>query len=240
MTVHESLRERGYERVYFVHPRKTAGTSINHAFYGLTGNDPSYVHEEIRSNAIRTATFGALTFVAGNRHAIEDGAYFYGSSHIPLHEIAIPPATFTITSLRDPVERVVSHYAMLKHYVEHGVDKYFLDNEAPWLGDSFEDFVQRLPPERLFNQLYMFSPTLDPVEAAAVASSMNSIILVSQFDDDFDDMRQALGLPTLPILHSRRRSYEPAIDPNTLASLRLRLQPEYDLLALLTPTELIA
>jgi hypothetical protein len=103
-----------YKRVCHFHIRKTAGTSLNAAFWALGG--PSV--GEIISSARKAETGGViegngLKFVRGDPGLIRDGDYFFAATHSPAFDVEVPPDTFTITILRDPVARVVSYYNYL-------------------------------------------------------------------------------------------------------------------------------
>jgi hypothetical protein len=95
-----------YKRVYHFHVRKTAGTSLNAAFGalgGLTVREMS-TNPEVTRNGLRFVANGELT---------KEGDFFFASSHDPAWRLCLPPDTFTVTILRDPLARVVSYYRYL-------------------------------------------------------------------------------------------------------------------------------
>jgi hypothetical protein len=98
------------QRIYHFHVRKTAGSSLDAAFYALGGLEGLSVHNQ----SSRGTTVGnGLAFVGANKPLIEGGDYFYGTSHFPAWWLDIPPGTFTVTILRDPVSRAISYYRYL-------------------------------------------------------------------------------------------------------------------------------
>jgi hypothetical protein len=103
----------GYERIYHYHVRKTAGTSLDTAFWALGGPELAALAS---SEAVRGARTGAngLTFVRHDTRLIAAGDYFYASSHEPAHQVKVPPGTYTVTILRDPAARAISYYRYLK------------------------------------------------------------------------------------------------------------------------------
>ena len=79
------MNATGCKRVYHFHVRKTAGTSLNSAFWALGGFDLGAISD-------RQAVEGnGLRFVRGNRRLIEEGDYFFANSHLPAHELRLPP-----------------------------------------------------------------------------------------------------------------------------------------------------
>jgi hypothetical protein len=44
---------------------------------------------------------------------IATGDYFFASSHDPAYRLQVPPGTYTVTILRDPLSRVISYYSYL-------------------------------------------------------------------------------------------------------------------------------
>src|SRR5664280_1262648 len=148
-----------YDRIYFHHVRKTAGTSIVHAFYSLSGSDPRSIEQSLRWFAFTRR--GGMGFVQNDAKLIRQGRYFFATSHLPNY-IAHPPADgmFSFTALRDPVNRVVSLYRYLRSsHSDNGFVFGALDEERMWAKGSFGKFLDVLPRETLLNQLYMFSPS---------------------------------------------------------------------------------
>jgi hypothetical protein len=135
-----------YKRVYHFHVRKTAGTSLNSAFWALGGLDTQ------RLSTSPEATGRGLKFARHDLGLIAAGDYFFASSHEPAHRVELPPDTFTVTILRDPVARVVSYYRYLLWA------KY--DPAAP----SVEPFIERVRKQSAIldggarNYLARFSP----------------------------------------------------------------------------------
>lgn len=223
-----------YKRVYHYHIRKTAGTSLNSAFQGLVGaglQDIAQRNFIIRNN---------LVFVQHDTNLIEGGNYFYGNSHIPAHALNIPDNTFTITILRDPLERLISHYSHLTwvrddpQAPQHEPAIRRLRREVAWIGSGFGEFVTRMPRSLLLNQLFMFSNTYSVTEAAERIAGCSYVGFISTFATDIAALAHTLELPLT--LRWERRFGTKATPPATdLEIARELLQPEYDLLRLLQP-----
>jgi len=219
----------GYERVYHYHIRKTAGMSVNHAFRGLGGEDPQVVSDRCRTNMFGRTVSGGRVFVAWNRPLIEQGYYHYASSHLPYDQLALRPGTFTLTCLRDPADRVYSHWKMLRRCLDSNLTMPALHVEAAWMGDSFAEFLDRAPRAHVLNQLCMFSANFNVDEALERLGGLNGILFVNTLAQDLAALGQRMGLE-LPVLQVNR-SPGPNISAADAARLREILAPEYDMLA---------
>jgi hypothetical protein len=224
-----------YERVYHFHVRKTAGTSLNAAFWALGGLD-------LRAVAGEQAVEGnGLRFVRGNRRLIEAGDYFFANSHLPAHTLRLPPATYTITILRDPAARVVSYYRYLlwaranrgakeaEPFIEDVVaESSFLDRRLSLRRRpvAFRDFLDRVPAERLLTQLQMFSERLDPGEAAERILACSAVCFTETFPDDLERIARELQLD-LSERGERRFGETVDLSPQDRNLLRERLTAEY-------------
>lgn len=229
------MNATGRKRVYHFHVRKTAGTSLNSAFWALGGLD-------LRAMADRQAAEGnGLRFVRGNLQLIEEGDYFFANSHRPAHELRLPPDTYTITILRDPAARVISYYRYLlwarnnrkareaEPFIDDVVaESSFLDRRLSLRRReaSFRDFLDRVPPERLLTQLQMFSERLDPSEAAEAALACSATCFTETYGED---LRRVAAELQLDLREKRERSFGEKVEPSDdeRALLRERLAPEY-------------
>lgn len=229
------MKETDYKRVYHFHVRKTAGTSLNSAFWALGGLDLGAMAD---SQAVEG---NGLRFVRGNRRLIEEGDYFFANSHQPAWELRLPPATYTITILRDPAARVISYYRYLlwarsnptakeaEPFIDDVVaESSFLDRRLSLRRRevAFRDFLDRAPAERLLTQLHMFSQRLDPSEAAENALACSATCFTETYGED---LRRVAAELRLDLSEKRERSFGEKVDlsDDERALLRERLAPEY-------------
>jgi hypothetical protein len=215
--------------IYFLHPRKTGGTSLNFAFYALSGQNAAWLHQAIRDAPDRSLSVNGRIYVAGNPERLNKGDYFYGSSHQPLHQLSLAPETFVFATFRDPIDRVVSHYRMLVSYITHDVNKPFMAIERDWVGDSFDDFLDRLPLERLLNQLWMLTPDFNVASAMQTVRSLDHILVLERLAEGVKILGSRLKLP-LRARHDRPSSLSFTPSPASLKRLTRLIEPEQELL----------
>lgn len=215
----------GYKRIYHYHIRKTGGTSINMMFLSLGGEGGDKVYSKLLKSPIHRNVSGDKIFVGWHKRLINKGHFFYAYSHIPAHYLRLPQDTFTITCLRDPVKRVISHYKMILEYKTTGkIPK----AEVKWLGNSFEDFLYNIPKEHLLNQLYMFSRSYSVDEAYERIINCSHYLLSDDFAHGVDTLSAKLGIK-LEAIHVRKSAIEVTIDPKNLKLLRSMLEEEIQL-----------
>ena len=214
-------------RIYLYHIRKTAGTSLIYSFLALQG-DPKTIYQRL-SNDICLKQNGKV-FVGWDPAVIAKGNFFFAFSHMPYHEVTIPDDTFTITCLRDPVERVLSHYKMLvanqgnKEYI----NSFKLDDEIKMIQGGLDGFLDRISQKHLLRQLYMFSKEFNVQEAIENIKGCSYFFFADEFESGIDDLRSQLSL-NLKFQSANRSRLPLEIEENTLRRLREQLEPEYQL-----------
>lgn len=214
-----------YDRVFHFHVRKTAGTSLNAAFWALGGLDLKQVADS------REISGNGLTFVRFDRRLIAKGKYFFANSHQPAHRIRLPRRTFTVTILRDPAARVLSYYRYLRwaranptaRDLDPAVES--LGPETETLGSDFRDFLARIPQDRLLAQVSMFSKRMDPHEAADNALACNAVCFTETYAEDLAWLATELELE-LEQRRERSLGERVSITPEERDLLRERLAPE--------------
>jgi hypothetical protein len=166
-----------YSRIYHVHIRKCAGTSFNFKFIGNScDHDPEAVRSIYQDTAKKgRSLFNGRVFCGWRKSLIESGKYFYAWSHIPFHELDLPQNTFTITTLRDPLQRLISHYKMIYGYYETQTNHPCMKVEGKWLGESKSiiEFAKNMPKEHLMAQLFHFSKSYSETEAVDEIKKVN-------------------------------------------------------------------
>lgn len=165
---------------------------------------------------------------ASNISLLEKGNYHYGCTHIPSWKIRIPSDTFTISIFRNPIRRVISHYNDIKGKVERGEKHSFLREESQFLGSSFTDFVDNLPPEKLQSQLYNFSKDYDLDEAVKKIKSLNLILTLEDISNGIQEINNRLGIGLQIVKKNKSESFNhPSTDEiNYLSS---KITQEIDL-----------
>lgn len=255
-----------YQRVHHFHVRKTAGSSLDAAFWALGGPEVAEITKV--QAAGRTVTGNGLNFVFHDAGLIAKGNYFYASSHAPAYQLRIPADTFTVTILRDPLSRAVSYYRYLlwarsnpqaydvepfiesllresgfldgrfhhfrrqlsRNRSEHPIRALGLERRRPrGVTRTFANFLTLTPVRHLFTQLRMFSPHLDPREAADGALSCSMVCFTETFSEDLERLGTRLGLD---LQQKREKSFVEKIElsQRELQLLRARLKPEYEMI----------
>lgn len=225
----------GYERIYHFHIRKTAGSSLNFAFRNAILDGFPATEKNAAFFRRNWAVHAGRVYITHNKYLIERGEYFYGDGHAAFHEVNIPPNTFMITILRDPLRRILSHYRMLMHWKHNGIDHPAKGKEQAYLGTSFADFLDRVPRNHLMRQLYMFSERMDVAEAVENISKMNFIMMTESFSQHLQRLGSLLQLDLRPF--AEKASYGAVDEPGARERERLAglLAPEYELLRAVAP-----
>lgn len=218
----------GYRRVYFYHIRKTGGTSLNHMFLGLARADGRKAYQQMGAKKQRLIMDGKI-YVGWKQRLIEEGNYYYAFSHIPAHELTLPPQTYTFTCLRDPVKRVISHYRMLLDHQASANPHPSFEIEKNWLGADLLETVEKMPREHLLCQLYMFSKNLDVEEALAGLRRCNRVVFTEALAEGAQQLNIDLGVQ-LQARHSRKSQHTYQASEREFTALRDMLAPEYQLI----------
>ena len=141
-----------------------------------------------------------------------------------------------MTVLRDPVNRLLSHYRYLMAikndpHVRQNEARWMetLQREMQWLGDSFADFLTLIPREHLQRQLYTFSERYDVEEATRAILDCSAVCFTETIDADLERLARQLNLP-LQLRHERRSAPLPRPPQADLEQARALLAPEIDLL----------
>jgi hypothetical protein len=151
ITPAQGMMNPAYKRIYHYHVRKTGGTSMNAAFWALGGFDSLACKGRHHSLVGRSG----LRLVGGDLKLISEGDYFFAHSHAPAHLVSLPPDTFTITILRDPVARLMSYYRYLL-WARANPGARDLDPAIDWvrmtqstmLDGRVRRFILQVPPRR--------------------------------------------------------------------------------------------
>jgi len=195
-------------------------------FMALSGEDPVQLYKDMVDSLDHRIAAGRWVYVGWNKYHLQRGNYHYGFSHTPIHTLSLPPRTFRFTCFRDPLERVVSHYRMLKDYEKQPSGNSALGNELSWLGQSFGDFLRRIPERHLLNQLYMFSSSMNLHEGLERARGLDYYFFNDDFSRGIDDLNGLLEISLQPI-HARRSKSHVAVSEAEKQHLLKLLQPEY-------------
>lgn len=214
-------RPNGYHRMYQVHIRKTAGTSINAAFWECAGFD-------IKKIGSRNVLFGnQLVMVRNNKRLIENGHYFYANSHTPYWSLSLPSSTYAFCIFRDPYERLFSLYKYYKWILElnpsnaHEQEPYYfsLIEDAQSAANDFDTFLDSISKSDMLNQLFHFSENYDVNEALLNCDNLSAIFFQENFSKIVDELQ---SVSNLNLKHRNDRKSSPTASLNISEDQRHR------------------
>lgn len=220
--------ELNRRRIFLAHVQKTAGTAINNAFLNFGMPVPRYWDsefvEDIR-NEKDPPPYAQI--VIAEDHILErDGIiyrgwaadlsqseFFYAFSHLSLDDVVLPNNAIVFTVLRNPVERVVSHYSELEGwYVDGLAYNYTVDGSywKSWMADGFAGYLESIPQTELMNHLHVYGGLREPQLAMDRLGEMEFVLFNDQLDRGFPRFCERLGLRLeLPRIRVQKRRYSP-------------------------------
>lgn len=226
-------RQAAYRRIYHVHIRKTAGTSINAAFLGCKGHFQNDTFLQLHENRPHAVNLDGFVVAGWDRALIARSCYHYAFSHIPFYNLSLGEDVFAFTIIRDPFERYMSYFKMLRDYLckgywpQTGKRHADLERESCTANLGPIGCLAAAHPPHVLTQLYMFSPKFDLSEAVENAARLNAIYDSSQLGCCVDDMAQNFGIGLTLCHHNRSRAKVEISDKEKDVVLTV-LQPEYD------------
>ncbi|MDH3659415.1 MAG: hypothetical protein OEU92_05180, partial [Alphaproteobacteria bacterium] len=167
-----------------------------------------------------------VPIVAWSKAQIESGAFGYGFSHIPFHELDLPRGTYTFLLLRDPAARVLSHYSMLRYFIDNDIAHPCLKTEGHWAADGFDRFLERVPRAHLERQVYTFDPDCDLDKALDGVARVSNVKVLANLDSLVADINDEFQLNLAPI-HTRKASNPFRPDDSQRQRLEALLENEY-------------
>jgi hypothetical protein len=221
------LEEGNASPIYHIHIRKTGGTSLNHALITEVFNaDSEVVINQLREVGDHRLIIDNKVLVGWSKRSLNRGYFHFGYSHVAVEDLNLDPSCYTFTCLRDPIDRLHSHYKMLRGYLENDIMIPCVPIEGPWATGSFLEFVQRMPRQHRENQLYTFSKSFDVDAAISRLGQCNRILLFDQLDQDSKflskDLNLALNLPSKNVSLSKLN-----LTPQDKMSVREIVSDEY-------------
>jgi hypothetical protein len=216
-------------KFYHFHIRKTGGTSLNESFFSLNSSQVDIVSENIRQSNSKIINLNEKKYVGANFEELCKNEYFYGFSHYPSHKFSPENDVFTMVILRDPIERIISHYKMIVENIESQKRRIWLETERKWVSGGFFEFLTTIPKEKLLNQLYTFSENFNINEATENILNINHVIFNDNYEIGISNLCKKTGL-NLDIYHSNKSNYTFDLDPNEKENLKELFMAEFQLI----------
>lgn len=232
--------------VYHYHLMKTGGTSLNHAFCA-EAFDPD--HDALRPaggeagpddpgravyRAVMRSPGGRLAvnrhvLVGFHKETIERGGFTFAFSHVPHHQLTLPPGCLTVTVLRDPLDRIVSRFNHWYSLWRRGrLGHYQRLDMAPLIEKGFGAFLDAAEPEELAHQLHFYSADGDPMEALDRLRQVDLVLFTDRLGAGLEILNRRIGsavrLPETPAKQAQERA---PIAPQELDRARALLDAEF-------------
>jgi len=224
--------------IYFYHIQRTGGRSLVASILNQFG-DPNLwgrcMGSEGPKQIVECAAGQIVPWCADPMSVCPD--FWFSWSHVPAHQFELPPQCFTITILRDPVDRFLSYYRFLRTYDDPTrVYQPVHFNALQYLRPTVLETAEAFPPMHRYQMLYHFSEVLDANQAAARIRRLSYRFPLELFDLGLSGLGSMVNMSLNPV--HRADSIPPTtnekVKDELTAEVRNQLvqifQPEYALL----------
>lgn len=231
-----------HETIYFYHMMKTGGKGIlssylrfitdyksKYTFLDINGmeqcgllekhiNDQFNIDNQIDINQLSKIHWGPKVRNKCFNH-----------SHQPYHETKkIPKETITFTCVRNPLERLISHYNMLLTFKQNNTYKPDVQSDNYEYVKDFEYFINNFPKKFLIHQLYFFSKTGDVSEAFDNITKCTQILLLDRLQDGFDRLYNKTGIELKETKNINKNPIKNELQNEQIKQFKNILKPEYE------------
>lgn len=218
---------------YLYHTEKSGGRSIIHSFLhsvmdeGLVFDDKENLSDLYRELCGKRRDFGNKYFHAwqGVIKKCKHNSLF-GFSHLPYNEVVTPKGTFKIAIIREPLERLLSHYRMLVRFGKENKGYETKSDTPAYIKNGFNSFIEVFPERFMQHQLWFWSNTFNIKEAISNIKKCNVIISTERMSEGIDKINKISGLE-LKCFHAGVGNKEPILTDKQTGILKQRLSKEY-------------
>ncbi len=178
------LSNSGYKRVSLFRIMKTGTSTLEHSLRKSILGDPPYqstflpaadrtniqLHGQISQNGFVECSWNPIAYATRS--------YNFAHSHYPIFDMNKPTkSTYSLVSLRDPIDRICSIYR-------------FFSNKF----NSVEDFIFNCHPDFIVGQLYFFNQECNLSKAIIQLESISRVLILEQSSTWSDKLSSDLSL----------------------------------------------
>lgn len=215
---------------YFIHIRKTGGTYFSYAMLSNSDFSGEETYRKIVESEDHAVLLRGKRYIGWNVDLARNCKFFYCFSHLPFYNLNLSNRKIIyLTVLRDPIDRIVSHYKMLMAMKDAPVKHPCFETEGEWLGNSFMNFISNIPTSHLMNQLWMFSHNFHIDEGIENISKVDHVYYLSNIDMGLKHLSNKYELNIAPPKKIVRKSeYVFTPSESDLDYLRRKIRPEIE------------
>jgi len=232
----KTIIDNNYQKIFFVHIKKTAGTSINATFINFDRTNYNSENWNENGRYLKFINNDTITvdnkILTSSKFKIKKADYFYATSHEPFYKYKFSKNTFTFTCFRDTFKRWLSFYKECFKYKKNNAKHPIRNKTDRLLGKSFFEFTTNCKKNLksdLLNQIYMFSPNYNIKDALKNINKLSYYFFVEDFNNGIKFLSENLNLP-LKSIHVRKNDFDVEYTKEEKNEIMDMLKLEYQLL----------
>ena len=201
-------------KIHFYHIQKTGGRSIICSFIAGAMNKKIETPKDveniwdlyIQSNSKVLYLDKMTIFGHGGLNWVGDSSLV--ASHTPYKAIKFPTIDiFTITSIRNPIDRILSIYKESILEISGDYDKTLrcchngLQRLPEYKSKDIIEFCHKIPEQTVFGQTYFLNnDDKNPDNAIDILKKINHVLILENLKNDLNDLSQKINMD-LPCVH---------------------------------------